>query len=202
MIMNESALISGEDSRKLADMTNRAGLEQKDEKCSSIANSVIDEEQLVTFTVNNEEYGLRIMQVQEINRLSSITDVPCAPHFIDGLTNLRGNVIPVVNVRSLFGLEKTAVDDRTRIIIVDIGGNKTGLRVDAVKEVLRLSGNSIEKTPAIVTSMGTNHYMDGICKIDNGKRMVVLLNIDKLLNDKDLKTLSTVRDGGVLEEEG
>ena len=127
--------------------------------------------------------------------------MPRAPHFIDGLTNLRGNVIPVVNVRSLFGLEKTDVDDRTRVIIVDIGGNKTGLRVDAVKEVLRLSRNSIEKTPAIVTSTGANRYMDGICKIDNGKRMVVLLNIDKILNDKELKTLSKVSEGKDLEEE-
>jgi len=70
---------------------------------------------------------------------------------------------------------------------VDIGGNKTGLRVDAVKEVLRLSGNSNRKDPGHCNVYGTNHYMDGICKIDNGKRMVVLLNIDKLLNDKELK---------------
>lgn len=201
MIMNESALISGEESRKLADITNRAGINQKTEISASAASSVIDEEQLVTFTVMNEEYGLRIMQVQEINRLSSITDVPRAPHFIDGLTNLRGNVIPVVNVRSLFGLEKKEEDDRTRIIIVDIGGNKTGLRVDGVKEVLRLSRSSIEKTPAIVTSTGANRYMDGICKIDNGKRMVVLLNIDKILDDEELKTLSKVSEGRDLEEE-
>jgi purine-binding chemotaxis protein CheW len=201
MIMNESALVSGEESRMLADMTNKAGSDRKADASASAANSVIDEEQLVTFTIKNEEYGLRIMQVQEINRLSSITDVPRAPQFIDGLTNLRGNVIPVVNVRSLFGLEKAEVDDRTRIIIVDIGGNKTGLRVDEVKEVLRLSRSSIEETPTIVTSTGANHYMDGICKIDNGKRMVVLLNVDKILNDNELKTLSKVSDGGDLEEE-
>jgi purine-binding chemotaxis protein CheW len=201
MIMNESALVSGEESSRLADITTRAGIDRKTETGTSAANSVMDEEQLVTFTVQNEEYGLRIMQVQEINRLSSITDVPRAPQFIDGLTNLRGNVIPVVNVRSLFGLEKKDVDDRTRIIIVDIGGNKTGLRVDAVKEVLRLSISSIEKTPAIVTSTGANRYMDGICKIDNGKRMVVLLNIDKILNDNEIKTLSKVNEGKDLEEE-
>lgn len=201
MIMNESGLVSGEESRRLADLTSRAGTDRKAEAGTSTAKSAIDEEQLVTFTVQNEEYGLRIMQVQEINRLSTITDVPRAPQFIDGLTNLRGNVIPVVNVRSLFGLEKKEVDDRTRIIIVDIGGNKTGLRVDAVKEVLRLSRSSIEKTPAIVTSTGANRYLDGICKIDNGKRMVVLLNIDKILNDKEVKTLSKVSEGRDLEEE-
>ena len=154
----------------------------------------LDEEQLVTFSLGNEEYGIRIMQVQEINRVEEITSVPKAPYFIDGVTNLRGNVIPVINVRNLFGLESKERDDRTRIIIVDIAGNKTGLCVDHVNEVLRLPKRDIDETPSIVISGGANRFMEGVCKLDEGKRMVVLINVEKILNEEDLKTLAAVGD--------
>ncbi|MBF0201059.1 MAG: chemotaxis protein CheW, partial [Desulfamplus sp.] len=146
MIMDESALVSGETRELLSDMGSRTAdtLEGTGKTGGrSIAQQSIDEEQMVTFSINGEEYGIRIMQVQEINRISEITHIPRAPHFIDGMTNLRGNVIPVINVRRLFDLEEREVDDRTRIIIVDINGNRTGLRVDQVNEVLRLSRQDI-----------------------------------------------------------
>jgi purine-binding chemotaxis protein CheW len=132
------------------------------------------------------------MQVQEINRVSEITHVPRAPHFIDGMTNLRGNVVPVINVRELFGLEEKPADDRTRIIIVDINGSRTGLRVDQVNEVLRLSSQDIEETPAIVTKDISKRLMQGVCKIDSGKRMIVLLNISEILDQKELENLKDV----------
>jgi len=150
---------------------------------------------LVTFSIGKEEYGIRIMQVQEINRLADVTHVPRAPYFVDGMTNLRGNVIPVINIRRLFNLEERDADDRTRVIIVDIGGNKTGLRVDAVKEVLRLSRNDIDPAPAIVTENGAGKLMQGICKIENGNRMVVLLDVSELLDIKELKTLQSLTGG-------
>ncbi|MBF0378863.1 MAG: chemotaxis protein CheW [Desulfamplus sp.] len=191
MIMDESALVSEETREMLSDIKSGSGNELKTGKSEgkSISQQSIDEEQMVTFSINNEEYGIRIMQVQEINRISEITHIPRAPHFIDGMTNLRGNVIPVINVRRLFDLEEKEVDDRTRIIIVDIGGTKTGLRVDQVNEVLRLSKHDIEETPSIVTEDSTSRLMQGICKINDGKRMIVLLDVSEILDQKELKHL-------------
>lgn len=199
MIMDESALVSHETSQMISDQLRKEGTEtgessqEKAEK--SLAQQSMDEEQLVTFTINNEEYGVRIMQVHEINRISDITVVPRAPYFVDGMTSLRGNVVPVLNIRKLFALEDREIDDRTRIIIVDIGGNKTGLRVDKVNEVLRLNKQDIVQTPNIVISEGANAYMEGVCKIDEGKRIVVLLNVGKILDEDELSKLREVVDG-------
>lgn len=203
MIMDESALVSQETSRILSTLQSEGTSAAKEDKGSesSLAQQSQAEEQLVTFGINKEEYGIRIMQVQEINRVTDITKVPRAPRFIDGVTNLRGNVIPVINIRELFGLENRDIDDRTRIIIVDIGGARTGLRVDRVNEVLRLLKQDIEKTPAIITAGGANKYMDGVCKIDHGKRMVVLLDVERILDEKELQVLSDMtREGGPEDE--
>jgi len=191
MIMDESELVSRDASRII---NNIQGQEMATDKISekSLAQLNMDEEQLVTFTINQEEYGIRIMQVQEINRVSEITTVPRAPYFMDGMTNLRGNVIPVLNIRRLFGLDDSEINDRSRIIIVDISGAKTGLRVDSVNEVLRLSKRDIERTPSIVKSGGVNRYMEGICKVGDGKRMVVLLNVEKILDEKELESLTNM----------
>ncbi len=201
MIMDESALVSREASRVLSDIQSGATTKETNAEAKSLAQQSQAEEQLVTFSINKEEYGVRIMQVQEINRVADITSVPRAPRFVDGVTNLRGNVIPVINIRELFGLENRDIDDRTRIIIVDIGGAKTGLRVDQVNEVLRLLKQDIEKTPSIVTSGGANKYMDGVCKIDNGKRMVVLLDVGRILDDEELQILSEIAQEGELRDE-
>lgn len=199
MIMDESALISHETSRMLSDQI-RKQTESSEERSKSmegrsLAEQSLDEEQLVTFSINREEYGIRIMQVQEINRLAAITAVPRAPYFVDGMTNLRGNIIPVINIRKLFALEDRKADDRTRVIIVDIGGSKTGLRVDQVNEVLRLEKRDIVKTPNIIVSEGANKYMEGVCKIGGGKRMVVLLNVEKILDEEELRALSEIVEG-------
>lgn len=204
MIMDESALVSEETRDMLSDIKSQTGHDLKTGKSGgkSIAQQSVDEEQMVTFSINNEEYGIRIMQVQEINRISEITHIPRAPHFIDGMTNLRGNVIPVINVRRLFDLEEREADDRTRIIIVDIGGTKTGLRVDQVNEVLRLSIHDIEETPSIVTEESTSRLMQGICKINDGKRMIVLLDVSEILDQRELKHLKQMAKSGGEEKRG
>ncbi|MBF0112586.1 MAG: chemotaxis protein CheW, partial [Desulfamplus sp.] len=193
MIMDESALVSHETTKLLSDMQDSkdAAFEAKDES-QTLAQESMDEEQLVTFSIDKEEYGVRIMQVQEINRLTAITHVPRAPYFIDGMTNLRGNVTPVVNVRRLFNLEDRDADDRTRVIIVDINGHKTGLRVDAVNEVLRLPIHNIEPTPGVVMTDGAGNLMQGVCKIQGGKRMVMLLDVNEILNKTELENLTAI----------
>ncbi len=196
LIMAEGAILSGSDSEALADIsqpdTKNTEKEKEAESMAegdvdqkTLAEQSLEEEQLVTFFLDKEEYGLRIMAVQEINRLEAITDIPKAPSFIDGVTNLRGNIIPVLNIRNLFGLTPRENDDKSRIIIVDIGGSKTGILVDQVNEVMRLSKNDIDATPAILSGSG-NQFMDGICKLDGGSRMISMLDINNLLDGDEL----------------
>ncbi len=149
-------------------------------------NIAIDGElQWVTFLLGHEEYGIPIASIQEIDRLSKITQTPRAPKCVDGVTNLRGEVIPVLNTRKLFGLEPKIADDRTRVIIVDFGGLKTGLVVDSVKEVLSISSRHIAPPPASITHDGEAQFIAGIGQVEDGKRMIVLLDVAQVLHSTE-----------------
>lgn len=141
--------------------------------------------QLVTFMLGGEEYGVPISQIQEIDRLSKITKVPKAARFVEGVTNLRGEVIPVLDTRKRFDLDIKASDDRTRIMIVELGGVKTGLIVDSVREVLSLSKKDIAPPPDAIHAGIDQHFISGIGKVDSGKRMVVLLDVEKILSKSE-----------------
>ena len=140
-----------------------------------------EELQLVTFLLGEEEYGVPIAKVQEIDRLSKITQTPKAPKFVEGVINLRGEVIPVLSTRTLFAMEAKASDDHTRVIIVDLGGAKTGLIVDSVKQVLSISLRNIAPPPASISSGADGQFISGIGKVDDGKRMIILLDVGKVL---------------------
>jgi chemotaxis signal transduction protein len=140
-----------------------------------------EEVQLVTFLLGQEEYGIPIAKIQEIDRLSKITQTPKAPKFVEGVTNLRGEVIPVLSTRMLFALETKASDDHTRVIIVDLGGAKTGLVVDSVKQVLSISKRNIAPPPASISSGADGQFISGLGKVEDGKRMIVLLDVEKVL---------------------
>ena len=144
-------------------------------------NNIIEEEQLVTFKLGNEEFGIKITDVQEINRMTDITHMPNAPVYIDGLVNLRGNIIPVLNLRRRFGLVEKQRDDATRIIIVDVGNRKTGVMVDAVSEVLRFDTSLVEETPQIVSENLDAKYISGVGKLNGGKRMVMIIDLAEVL---------------------
>ena len=152
----------------------------------------LSEVQLVTFMLGAEEFGVPISQIQEIDRLGKITKVPKAAEFIEGITNLRGEVIPVLDTRKRFELEPKASDDRTRIIIVDIGGVKTGLVVDSVREVLNLSRKDIAPPPEAIGSGIDQQFISGIGKVDQGKRMIVLLDMEKILSRQEQAHLSEI----------
>jgi purine-binding chemotaxis protein CheW len=152
----------------------------------------LGEVQLVTFMLGAEEYGIPISQIQEIDRLAKITKVPKAAEFIEGITNLRGEVIPVLDTRRRFELEVKPSDDHTRIIIVDLGGIKTGLVVDSVREVLNLATKDIAPPPEAIGSGIDQHFISGIGKVDAGKRMIVLLDVEKILSRKELAHLSEI----------
>jgi len=157
--------------------------------------AALDEIQLVTFMLGQEEYGVPISQIQEIDSLSKITKVPKAARFVEGVTNLRGEVIPVLDTRKRFDLEAKISDDRTRIMIVELGGIKTGLIVDSVREVLSLSKKDIAPPPEAIHSGVDQHFISGIGKVDSGKRMVVLLDVEKILSKNEQGELAEVHRG-------
>ncbi len=142
--------------------------------------STVGEEilQFVTFTLNNEEYAVDILSVQEINRITEITQVPNSEDYVEGVVNLRGKVIPIINLRTKFGFEEKPKDDSSRIIIMEINNITNGLIVDAVSEVLRIPSSIIEPTPPM-SSEQNGQFIRGIAKLDN--RLIILLDINKLI---------------------
>ncbi len=136
--------------------------------------------QLVTFSLANEEYAVDILNVQEINRITEITKVPNAPEFVEGVVNLRGKVIPVINLRNKFGLSEKDPDNTTRIIIMDIQGITNGLIVDSVSEVLRIASDIVEPSPPVASSV-SSMFIKGIAKFEN--RLIILIDIDQLMGD-------------------
>lgn len=145
-----------------------------------------DEVQLVVFSIGTEEYGLEVNQVQEIIRLLPITRVPRSPAFIEGVINLRGNVIPVVNLHQRLGLEKRKDTERTRIIVAEVQKTAVGLIVDQVLEVLYLSRSAFEP-PAAAGSLTNVSFIKGIGKLN--ERLILLLDLEALL---DLKKVEAV----------
>jgi purine-binding chemotaxis protein CheW len=103
---------------------------------------------------------------------------------VEGVTNLRGEVIPVINLRNRFNMISKEADDRTRIIIVDVNGSKTGLRVDSVSQVLNVPNRDVEKPPKAVEEGGAGQFISGIAKVDGGRRMIVFLDVERILNVK------------------
>jgi purine-binding chemotaxis protein CheW len=146
-----------------------------------------DELQLVSFNIGTEEFGVDILKVQEINRMVEITRVPQAPHYVEGVINLRGKVIPIVDLRKRFNLELKEHDKNTRIVVVDIGGNIMGMIVDSVSEVLRLPANTIEPPPEIVTGVNSE-YIKGVAKLDD--RLLIFLDLSKVIDMAELAAVN------------
>lgn len=142
-----------------------------------------EELQLVSFNIGSEEFGVDILKVQEINRMVEITRVPQAPHYVEGVINLRGKVIPIVDLRKRFNLTMKEYDKNTRIVVVDIDGSIMGMIVDAVSEVLRLPASTIEPPPDIVTGVNSE-YIKGVAKLEN--RLLIFLDLSKVIDLKDL----------------
>jgi purine-binding chemotaxis protein CheW len=136
--------------------------------------------QMVSFNLDEEEFGIDILCVQEINRMVEITKVPQAPHYCEGVINLRGKVIPVVDLRKKFDMESREWDKDTRIVVCDVDEHQVGMIVDSVDEVLRIPQSSMEPAPGIVTSVGTD-YIKGVAKIE--ERLLIFLDISKIAGE-------------------
>lgn len=141
------------------------------------------EMQLVTFRIGDEEFGVDILAVQEIIRMLQITMVPRAPFFIEGVINLRGKVIPVINMRTRFNKPSVEHNADTRIVVMELGQKIVGFLVDAVSEVLRIPTNTVEAAPPVVAGIGSE-YIKGVGKLDD--RLLILLDLEHLLGEVDI----------------
>ena len=162
----------------------------------------VPEKQLVIFSLTSESYGVDIGTVSEIIRLQGITKVPRTPRFVEGVINLRGKVIPVVNMRKIFYLPDGEHTKETRIVVVDIEGQQIGMMVDAVTEVLRIPADSVEPPSSLITTADSD-YLLGIAKLKD--RMITLLDLNKILSHDQAEKLSEMDmpggDGASLEKE-
>lgn len=145
--------------------------------------------QLVTFSIGEEEFGVNILKVQEINRTMEITKVPRSPAFVEGVINLRGKVIPIIDLRRRFGLVPKPEDKDTRIIVIEINNVIVGFVVDAVSEVLRIPSSTVEPPPPVVAGVESD-YISGVGQLND--RLLIMLDLDKLLSTEDLDMLSAM----------
>jgi len=152
--------------------------------------SLLDDEEagmaeikVVGFQIGDEEYAIDIMKIDSVTEMLKIMKLPGLPVFIKGVANLRGEVIPILNTRSKFGLSPKPDDSKDRIVIILVGAKKVGMIVDEVKEVLTLQEEQLEETP---TTAGTStaRFISAIAKLD--KRMLIILDIDKILSEEEI----------------
>ncbi|MGC5324099.1 chemotaxis protein CheW [Brevibacillus sp. SYSU BS000544] len=150
---------------------------------------IIGESKVIVFRLKDEEYGVEVNQVKSIEKLEHITRVPRAPKFVKGVINLRGVVTPIVDLRSRFGLEEAVYSETTRVIIVVVGELEVGLIVDAANDVIDIPVNAIEPAPEVVGGVEAA-YLRGVAKLE--KRLLILLNLDKVLNTEEIKQLDAI----------
>jgi len=155
--------------------------------------------QLVIFELDNEEYAVEIVDLQEIIRIPDITTVPNAPEFIEGIFNLRGKIVVVVDLEKRFNLQRENQPKQGNIIIIEVGANSYGVIVDRVSEIKNISKTSIQATPTLVSSKIHADYLKGVVVIDdtnsdddkeddkeNKSRLIILLDFQKMLQEKEL----------------
>lgn len=157
---------------------------------------VSDELQLVSFDVANQEYAIAIEDVQEIVQIpETIIHVPHSESHVMGVMTLRSRLLPLVNLRSMFGLADRAHDDKSRIVVLTLGGSSVGVAVDGVSEVLRVAKSVVDPMPALLAGEGDRADISEICRLDNGKRLVSIINARNLFDHSAIKeALSAVND--------
>ena len=145
------------------------------------------EQQIVVFELANEHYGVDIASVESIVKLQPITSIPQMPSYVGGVTNLRGNVLPVINLRKRFSLPVDGASKDNRIVVVSLNKTKVGMIVDAVSEVLPISDETIEPSPPLVTNVNSD-FITGIAKLDH--KLIILLDLSKVLAIKERQDIS------------
>ena len=139
--------------------------------------------QLVTFRLGGEEYAVNVAQVQEIVRLTTITAVPRSASYVEGVVNLRGRIVPVIDLACRFGLPRRERSKTSRIVITEVGGRTVGMLVDAVSEVLRLASSAIDPTPEMLQEGISADFITGIGKLEG--RLLIMLDLPRVLSAQD-----------------
>ena len=147
------------------------------------------EQQFVVFDLAGESYGISIAAVESIIKMQAITHLPQAPYYVKGVTNLRGAVLPVIDLRLRFGLEPQENTRQTRIIIVNMGTLKTGMVVDGVSEVLRIQDENIEGLPPMVSSINSA-FLKSIVRLE--QRLIIMLDLGKVLEVDEQRALAAI----------
>ncbi|MEF2244542.1 MULTISPECIES: chemotaxis protein CheW [unclassified Paenibacillus] len=143
-----------------------------------------EELKVIVFALNHEEYGIEVDKVQTIERLSPITRVPKTPAFIKGVINLRGAVVPVIDLRGRFNLEETELNENSRIIVVAVNDIEVGFIVDSANDVIDIDTDEIDSPPEIVGGIRAK-YLHGIAKLGEG-RLLIMLNLNEVLNKQEI----------------
>jgi purine-binding chemotaxis protein CheW len=143
--------------------------------------------QFVTFVLMDETYGINVMQVQEVLRVTEIAPVPGAPKYVLGIINLRGNVVTVIDTRTRFGLPPVEMDDASRIIVIESEKQVVGILVDAVAEVVELYESEIDVAPNVGTE-DSSRYIQGVATREEG--LLILVDLNKLLTDEEWQEIS------------
>lgn len=145
--------------------------------------------QFISFSVGEEEYGLELLRVKEVIRVREITWLPRAPSFVKGIINLRGDVIPIIDLRDKFGLETREQTTQTRVIVVEVEGRLMGMVVDSASQVVRIPGDQIDPPPPVLGGF-SRQYITGVGKTDD--KLVILLNVDAILTVDEKVALSSM----------
>jgi purine-binding chemotaxis protein CheW len=154
--------------------------------------SMVEAVQLVNFRLREEEFGVDIGSVREITKVGDITHIPEGPAFIQGVTNLRGQIIAVIDLAKQFGLSsQEELSDSARIVVTEVNGQTVGMLVDEVPGVLNLPGENIEATPELIQTKIKKDYIKGIGKIDN--KLIVILDLGKVLAPQEVEEVATLR---------
>jgi len=145
---------------------------------------------LVSFSVGQEQFAVDILRVQEINRMMALTKVPQSPPGVCGVINLRGHIVPVLDLRTRMGLEASDASEASRIIVVEVQKSTIGFIVDAVHEVMQIQPSIVEPTPAITTNADAS-YIQGVAKLDD--TLLILLDLDRLITPETLDSIGAPR---------
>ena len=156
------------------------------EKVFNELNEAVDMNQYVTFFIGTEVYGVEVLRVQEIIGMTKITQVPNRMHFMKGVINLRGTVVPVVDMRARFSMEEKEYDGFTVILIVEVKGTMIGMIVDSVSDVVNIPVKDIQDTPHFSSSIQTD-YIKGIGRVD--EELVIVLDVDRILSHEEIEKI-------------
>ncbi len=143
--------------------------------------------QLVSFNLDREEYGVHVLKVREIIRITNVTRVPNTPFYVEGVINLRGKVIPIISLRKKFSLPEVENDKQTRIIVMDVDGELMGFIVDSVSEVIRITSSEIQPPPVVVNGGVDQEYLSGV--INRADRLLVLLELERVFSQAERDSL-------------